>query len=179
MARKVLAIRYAKAAFGLAEEQNQLDGWHQDLKTIAGLSEDGQVLAFLESPRVHFDDKVRLLKERLGDLNPLVLNLVYLLIAKGRADIVADITREYERLLDSHRGVEQALVTTAARLSVQDEARLKQRLAEIVGKKIVLKTAVDPSLISGMMARVGDKLIDGSTRSKLGALKRELSQGRI
>lgn len=179
MARKALAMRYAKAAFGLAKEQGRLDKWHQDMKTLAGLGEDDRVLAFLESPRVRFDDKVRLLKEWLGDMNPLALNLICLLIAKGRMDIAADIAHEYERLLNSHRGIEQALVTTATPLSARDETRLKQLLGEMVGKKIILKTAVDPGLISGMTAGIGDKLIDGSTRSKLGALKRELSQGRI
>ena len=179
MARRVVAMRYAQAAFYIAREKGRLDKWRRDLDMVARLAEDGEVLAFLENPRIHYDDKVKLLTGQLGDLDPLALNLVYLLIAKGRIGMIGEIAREYQQLLNSHRGIEQAEVTTAVPLSDEDAARLKIRLSEIVGKEIVLKTRVSPGLISGMVARVGDKLIDGSTRSKLNTLKRELGEGRI
>ena len=179
MARRVVAMRYAQAAFYIAREKGRLDKWRRDLDMVARLAEDGEVLAFLENPKIHYDDKVKLLTGQLGDLDPLALNLIYLLIAKGRIGMIGEIVREYQQLLNSHRGIEQAEVTTAVPLSDEDAARLKIRLGEIVGKEIVLKTRVNPGLISGMVARVGDKLIDGSTRSKLNTLKRELGEGRI
>ena len=77
--------------------------------------------------------------------------------------------------MDSYRGIEQAEVTTAFPLDDEDKLRLEERLGATVGKKVVLKPEVDSSIIGGIVARIGGKLLDGSTRSKLVALKRELA----
>ena len=152
-----------------------MDRWQSDLRKIASLGEDAAFVALLENPKLHFDDKAKLLAERLGDINPLALNLVYLLVARGRLSMVGEIADEYQRLLDSYRGIEQAEVITAIPLDDEDKLRLEERLGAIVGKKVVLKPEVDSSLIGGIVARIGGKLLDGSTRSRLEALKKELS----
>ncbi|GAI44674.1 unnamed protein product, partial [marine sediment metagenome] len=74
MARKVYARRYSRAVFEVALERKELDRWQSDLRKIATLREDAIFIAFLESPKFHFDDKARLLSERLSDINPLALN---------------------------------------------------------------------------------------------------------
>ena len=178
MARRVYARRYSQAVFEIALDKKELDRWQSDLRKIARLSEDATFIAFLESPRFHFDDKARLLSERLGDINPLALNLVYLLVARGRLGMVGDIADGYQRLLDSYRGIEQAEITTAVPLDDEDKLKLEEHLGAIVGKKVVLKPEIDSSLIGGIVARIGGKLLDGSTRSKLTALKKELSGAR-
>ena len=175
MARKVHAGRYAQAAFEIALERNELDRWQSDLRKIASLTEDATLIAFLESPKIHFESKARLLSERLGDINPLALNLAYLLVAKGRLGVAGDIADDYQQLLDAYHGIEHAEVTTAVPLDEEDKLKLGERLSAIVGKKIVLKPKVDANIIGGIIARVGDKLIDGSTRSRLITLKRELT----
>jgi len=176
MARRVYAKRYSQAVFEIALERKELDRWQTDLRKIASLSEDATFVAFLESPRFHFDDKARLLSERLSDINPLALNLVYLLIARGRLSMVGDIADGYQRLLDGYRGIERAEITTAVPLDDEDKQRLEERLGAIVGKKAVLEPEVDSSVIGGIVARIGDKLLDGSTRSQLMALKKELQR---
>jgi len=90
--------------------------------------------------------------------------------------MVGDIANEYQRLLDSHRGIEQAEVTTAIPLDDEDKLKLEERLGAAIGKKVVLKPEVDSSLLGGIVAKIGDKLLDGSTRSKLVALNRELGR---
>ena len=92
--------------------------------------------------------------------------------------MVGDIADEYQRLLDSHRGIEQAEVTTAIPLDDEDKQRLAEYLGAVVGKKVMLKPKVDSGLIGGIVARVGDKLLDGSTRSKLAALREQLAGAR-
>ena len=174
MARRVYARRYAQAVFNIALEREELDRWQSDLRKMASLGEDAAFIALLESPKLHFDDKARLLSERLGDINPLALNLAYLLLTRGRLAMAGDIADEYQRLLDSYRGIERAEVITAILLNDEDKLRLAEYLGAVVGKKVVLKPEVDSSLIGGFIARIGGKLIDGSTRSKLDALKREL-----
>jgi len=175
VAGRVYAGRYAQAVFSIAMERKELDRWQSDLRKIAGLVEDATIVAVLESPKFHFDDKAKLLSARLGDVNPLALNLVYLLITRGRLSIMGDIADEYQRLVNSYRGVEQAEVVTAVSLDDEDKLKLRERLGTIVGKTVELKPKVDAGVIGGIIARVGGKLIDGSTRSKLEALKKDLA----
>jgi len=175
VARKVYARRYAQAIFKIALEKKELDRWQSDLSKIASLGEDATLVDLLQDPRLHFDSKAKLLSERLGDINPLALNLVYLLATRGRLNMVGDIADEYQRLLDSYRGIEQAEVTTAISLDDEDKQRLAERLGTVIGKKVILKPEIDSRLIGGIVARIGDRLLDGSTRSKLAALREELA----
>jgi len=177
MARRVYAKRYAQAVFSIAMEKKELDRWQSDLRKIAGLVEDGTIVAVLESPKIHFDDKAKLLSARLADINPLALNLVYQLITRGRLSIMSDIAEEYQRMVDSYRGVKQAEVITAISLDDKDKLKLEKRLGTVAGKTVELKPKVDASLIGGIIARIDGKLIDGSTRSKLEALKKDLAGG--
>jgi F-type H+-transporting ATPase subunit delta len=80
-------------------------------------------------------------------------------------------------LLDSYRGIEQAEVVTAVPLDQGDTQRLSQRLSAVLGKNISIKAEVDASIIGGIVARVGGKLLDGSTRGKLLALKQKIAGG--
>ncbi len=174
MARKAYARRYAQAVFQMALEKKELERWQSDLQKMAGVVGDATFLAALESPKIKFDDKTRLLSERLGDVNPLALNLVRLLITRASIGMIGGIADEYQRLLDSYGGIEPAEVITAVPLDDKDIQKLTENLSALVGKKVVLKSEVDPGVIGGIIARVGGKLLDGSTRSKLAALRKEL-----
>ncbi len=177
MGRRLYARRYAQAAFEIALGANELDRWQSDLDKIAGLAGDVSLVAVLESPRLHFDAKAGLISGALGGLSPLALNLVYLLIARGRLGIAGDIADEYHRLLDSHRGIEHADVITAIPLDDGERQKLAEQLSAVTGKKVVVKAEVDPGVVGGVVARIGGKLLDGSTRSRLVSLKRELARG--
>ena len=177
MARRVYARRYARAVFEIALERKELDRWQADLKEVAALGEDAAFMALVENPKVGFEKKEKVLSELLGDINPLARNLVYLLVSRGRFSMVGEIAEEYQRLLDGYRGIEHAEVVTAVPLDDKERKRLEEHLGAVVGKKIVLESSVDPSLVGGMIARVGGKLLDGSTHSQLLALKKELATG--
>ena len=175
MVRRAYAKRYSQAIFEIALENGELDKWQSDLPKIVSIVGEATFKAFLESPKVHFNGKVRLLSEQLEGISPLALNLVLLLVTKGRLSMIGDIVDEYQRLLDSYRGIESAEVITAIPLDERDELKLAEHLSAIVGKKVALKPEVDPALIGGFVARVGSRLLDGSTHGKLMALKRELA----
>jgi len=177
MANKVYARRYSRAVFNIALEKKELNRWQSDLRKLADLVKDATLFALLQDPELHFDNKARVLSERLGDINPLALKLVSLLVAKGRLDMIGEIADEYQRLVDNYRGIEGAEVAeviTAIPLDEEDKLSLAQRLTNLVGKPIVLKPEVDPGIIGGVIIRIGDKLIDGSIRSKLQALKKDI-----
>ncbi len=174
MPRKAYARRYAQAVFEIALERKELERWQSDLKKVVEAVGDGTFLAALESPKIKIDKKTELLSERLGDINPLVLNLVRLLITRAGIGMIGDIAEEYQRLLNEYYGIQSAEVITAIPIDDEDKQKLAENLGVLVGAKVVLKSEVDPEIIGGIVARVGGKLLDGSTRSKLMALRREL-----
>jgi len=174
MTRKVHALRYAQAVFEIALGAKELDRWQSDLRKLVSLGKNDALIAFLESPKIQLDDKARLLSEQLNGVNPLALNLVYLLAARGKLRSIGDIADGYQQLLNNYRGIETAEVVSATALDEEDKRRLAEHLGTIVGKKVALKTEVESRLIGGVIARIGGKLLDGSTRSKLEALRKEL-----
>jgi len=174
MPRKAYGRRYAQAVFEIALEKKELERWQTDLQKIVGAIGDETFLAAMESPKIKIDKKTELLKKRLGDINPLALNLVLMLINRGGVGMIGEIAGEYQRLLDDYHGVQTADVITAVSLGDKDKEKLAENIGVLLGTKVVLKSAVDPEILGGIIARVGGKLLDGSTRSKLAALKREL-----
>lgn len=173
--RRSYANRYARAVFHIALERQQLDRWQSDLARIGGLGENSELVALLKNPKVRFSEKSKLLSESLREVSPSALKLVYLLVTKDRLNLVGKINEEYQRLVDSHRGIEPAVVITAVPLDDKTKSGLVKRLEAIVGKKVVAQHEVDPDIIGGVVVRLGGKLLDYSTRSRLMALKEELS----
>ena len=178
MARGVAAKRHAQAVFQLALEQGELEKWLEDLKTIATTLSEPQLMAILESPSVHLDEKMALISRCLPGVSQLALNLVYLLIARRRLSLIEQIVSEYERLADAYQGLEHAEVTTAIPLDEEDKKRLSERLASLTGTRIMLSTKVNPDVIGGFVVRIGDRLIDGSIKSKLNSLRKSLVEVR-
>lgn len=175
MVVKGSARRYARVVFEL-DEKDRIAEWQADLDKIISMGKDATIAVYLENPNIHFEDKARLLHERLGDVNPMILNLVYVLLIRSRLDMLPDIATEYQHLVDDYRGIERAEVTTALPLDDDTRAKLRQEIGKLIGKKVILKTeCVDPDLIGGVVVKVAGKLLDGSTRGKLAALKKEIS----
>ncbi|MSQ15584.1 MAG: ATP synthase F1 subunit delta [Dehalococcoidia bacterium] len=167
--------RYAQAIFQISLENNTMDSWMSDLKSLEQAAADPAFAVIMDSPRIPFSDKERVARRRLEGIQPQALNLALLIISKGKVELTHNLTVEYERLLNAHRGIEHATVTTAVPLSKEEEEAIAGRLGQITGKTIILETKVDSSITGGMVARVGDKIIDGSTKAKLQAMKRSLA----
>ena len=174
MPRGASAKRHAQAIFQMALEAEELEGWRSDLRRIAQTLTEPQLRRILESPKLHFEDKAGLLKQGLEGIGPLALNLALLLVMRGRLGIAEGIADEYDRLLDAHHGIEHAEVVTAVPLDDEDRERVARSLEARRGKKVVVQGRVDPAIIGGMVARIGDQLLDGSTRTKLEILRRSL-----
>lgn len=174
MAVTVSGKRYAQAIFEIAQEEKQLKEWQLDLRRIAEVMQNPELVAFLESPKVSFDLKRKLLEEQLKVISPLALNLACLLVAKDKFKIANSIATEYDRLLDAYYGIEHAEVITAIPVDDKDRKKLLQDLEALTKKKIVAEIQVDPAIVGGAIIKIGDKLIDGSTKSKLAILKKTL-----
>ena len=169
--------RYSQSIFRMALEQKDLNRWQSDLRKVAALMKDNALFSLITNPKITGEEKTRTLTQRLGDVNPLVIKLVLLLATKGKLAALDDIAEEYQMLVDDYRGIEGtaiAEVTTAVPLDEDYQLKIAQRITEIIGKPVLLRPKVDPAILGGIIIRVGDKLIDGSIRSKLAALRKDL-----
>ncbi len=169
--------RFAQAAFQIAVEGDQLDEWRQDLATVAQAMQGSDLATLLDSPQVPLDRKLSVIDEVLGeDVGPLARNLAGLLASRDAAGTIPDIADHFERMLDAHRGVVRAEVTAAVELSQEQIERLERTIGGAVGADVVVEARVDPAVIGGVIVRVDDRLIDGSVRTRLQEMKRELSR---
>ena len=176
MARVPTAKRYAQAAFEIARETGQIDRWAEDLGLARETLQDATLRAYLEMPKLPLDRKIRMLRDSLDSLQPLALNLVALLISRNALGLLPGIATEYQRLVDVHLGRLRAEVVTAVPLEDQQRERLGRHLTQLLSQEVVLTTRVDPDVLGGLVARVGDRLIDGSTRGRLRALRKSLTE---
>ncbi len=172
-----VAKRYAQAVFSLAKEQGTLGQWQSDLALLNDVASDAGASAFLKNPTTDAKQKAALLEtvlERGGGQNE-AKNLVRLLVDKQRLDIIPELYQLFEESMLAEQGIVYADVTTAEPLSEAGQTIVQEKLSELIGMQVRLRTKVDPSIIGGIIALVGDQLIDGSVINQLRQLRERLS----
>ncbi len=170
--------RYAEAVYQLATRDKALDAYAEGLDLASSMVGGADVLAILRNPARPLRDRTDLVDALLASRVPEpVLKLVGLLVARGRVDRLAAVAAEYHRMLDTERGVVQAVAKTAMPLSKDETASLEQKLAKMTGRTVDLRVEVDESLIGGITVRVGDTLYDASVRGRLERLRERLVAG--
>ena len=171
------AERYARAVFELGVEAGDADALVGKVRDFAALYAGSSDLRnILENPLVTADERVRTLRElgrRLG-LSDLALTVLRYLASRRRLRLLPEIARRLARLLDDEQGVVRAQVTAASRLPELFYERLARELEGLVGRKVTLERKEDPSLIAGVVTRIGDNTIDGSLRGRLEHIERRL-----
>ena len=173
------ARRYAQAVFLIALQKDELDGWLDDLAVLAQALENRELAELLDAPQVPMASKQEVLNNALADaVGPLAINLMSLLASRNLSGLVPDVVDQYQFLLDAHRGIEQAEVVSAVPLADEERRGVEALLREMVGKEIRLTSRVDPGILGGLVARVGDRVIDGSTATRLRDLRRDLVEQR-
>jgi len=173
------AMRYGQAVFETAAQHQNFNTWRDNMETLVRMVQDRDVLFFLENPRVPIANKREILEPKLKGVNPMAVNLLYLLVERGGLSMMPDIFADYQRRLDDLYGIAHAKVTAAIPLSDTETAEVRQKLGTMFGKHVDITTKVDPSILGGIVARVGDKVIDGSVSRRLENLKREINQVRL
>jgi F-type H+-transporting ATPase subunit delta len=169
------AKRYAQAVFSLAKERGTLDRWQADLSVLNEVMADPVAEAYLKTPNFSAADKQTLLDMVLGDAQAEARNLAHLLIQRHRLNIIPDLYQLYQDAVLAERGIAIADVTTAEPLGPEEQEMVRARLHQIIGKEIELRLHTDPSIIGGIVARVGDQLIDGSVINQLRRLRARLA----
>ena len=173
MPRAASPRRYAQAVFQIAVETGQLDEWSEDLRVIAGALENAELSSLLDAPQVTAAVKIDTIKSALGDsVGPLAINLLSLLAVRDLSKLIPGLVDEYSRLMDRHVGIERAEVVSAVPLDDRQVSRVAEVLVGLVGTEVRLDARVDREVLGGLIAQVGDRVIDGSVRTRLQDMRR-------
>ena len=178
MLKGAIARRYAEAMFQIALKQNTVDRTLEDVKNITQVFANRKLAYLLREPKVPVQRKEKALREALTTrVLSTSLNLALLVVQRELVDMMPNIAKELETLVLNYRNEAIAEVTTAAPLDQEHISSVKHALERSTGKSIIMTTRVDPTILGGVVARVGDQLIDSSVRYRLQALQRELLAG--
>jgi len=170
-----IARPYANALFELAQGEGNLAEVESGLISVSRLaSESPDFSRFLRSPVISADEKARavdaILSKSAG-VTPLVANFIKVIARNGRLFALTSIISVFRELAAKARGEVTAEVTSAEPLNADQLKKLAETLKQKIGKTVTLNEHVDPTLIGGLVVKVGSRMIDSSLRTKLDAMK--------
>lgn len=171
--------RYAKALFMIGVEENRLDALTREVRAVADSVKSSPELAtLLSNPVVAQQTRRAVMTDVLGrvGVSASVRNAVMLLTDRRKGGLLPDVANALQGLGDEKSGKVQAEVTSAVPLSEAQYNRLTGVLEKLTGRSIALHRKVDPALIGGVVTRIGDKVYDGSVRTRLEELRQAALQ---
>ena len=176
MRQATIARNYAEALLELAKKAEDLRGWGALIQSIADAVErDPKLRVFLETPRVDGRTKAAVLRKALSDRAPAkFVRFIETLVRNRRQTLIPDIAREYFDLVDRVENRIHATVTVAREADEKTTKVIADRLSKVFQKTVVPHVTVDPRILGGAIVRVGDMVMDGSVRRRLGALRRRM-----
>ena len=167
---------YADALFAVAEAEGELDTVEAQLYAFARmLEQQARFREALVDPALPIENKRDLIRDAIGNrVNPIALNLLTFLVERGRAREAGTIIDTLAQVVAERRQRALAEVRSAVPLDQTQRERLQEALSEATGRQIELRVVVDPTVIGGVVARVGDEIFDGSVRTRLEEAKQHL-----
>jgi F-type H+-transporting ATPase subunit delta len=173
---QIIARRYAHGLFALTEENKSSDAVQKDFEDLANiLKADDSLIQFLAAPQLLDSDKHAVVdKVFQGKVSENLYSLIHLLVAKHRTDFMVEIADEYEALFNESRAIVGTRLITAVPLTDDEMNAIRAKLNQLTGRQIDLEAEVDPKIIAGVIAIVGDKIIDRSVRHELEVLREQL-----
>ena len=166
--------RYAQAIFQLALEAGAIEEWRSVIQEMTmGVSREESV-DLLESPNLSAEQKQKVIQKAFPNCSTLATNFLALLAHQKGVRLLPRIQESLQQMFDDHQGIIRATVTTAVSLSNTEKREIQDSLKEKWDREVVLESAIDPSIVGGMVIRIRDKVIDGSTKGRLAALRLSL-----
>jgi F-type H+-transporting ATPase subunit delta len=168
-----IARNYAETLLALAQRANDLDGWGETINEVADAVEgDPRLSNFLASPKVSANEKIEIIRKAFQDRLPrLFVRFLAAVIANRRQRLIPEIAVEYGLLVDEIQGRVHARVTVAREPDERLRASVERQLGTITGKRVVSHFVVKPEILGGVIARVGDTVMDGSVARRLETLR--------
>lgn len=176
MKQSAVARRYVGALFQTAAQIGVIDKVESDLGLITySLKNIPRFAEVIEHPMIPPERKKAIVADIFNNkIEQVTLNFLYLIIDKQRESILPEVEQEFVRLANDLRGIEPVMVTAAVPLTPDERTALQVKLEKLTGKKVELHITEDPSLIGGLVLRIGDTVIDGSVQGYLESLRSRL-----
>lgn len=178
MRHTILARRYAKALFSLGKEQGKTEEYSGMLGALAGLYADGTagVGDAVTNPLYPLDVRQKVMAKIAESMqaDAIMTSFLNLLIEKKRADILPDIAEAMQGMVDKDQNISHGSIVSAVELDNALLEKIQATLEKLTGNKVILETQVDPSIIGGILAKVGDLVLDGSIKTQLNGLKESI-----
>lgn len=176
MRQTTIARNYAEALISLARKAEDLRGWGTLIQSVAdAMRRDATLRAFLETPRIDAASKNEVLRKALADRAPSkFVRFVESVVTRRRQMLIPEIAQEYMDLVDVAENRMHATVTVARQSDDRTRDLIAQRLSKIFRKTVVPHLVVDERILGGVVIRVGDTVMDGSVRRRLGMLRQKM-----
>ena len=172
-----IAQVYARALFEVAKEQGKLDLVREQLGQFAdALNENGDLRVFFFSPYFSTEEKKAGLKGALVDADPAIVNFLEALVERHRMPVIFRIRDAYGRLWDKENQLLPVEVTSAVDLDDATVKSIGERIGEQTGQRVELTSKVDPSILGGIVLRVGNSILDASIKHRLDQLRKHVAQ---
>ena len=168
-----IARNYAEALLALARKAGDLQAWGRLIDDVASAVErDDRLRRVLEAPQISADAKNAVLAKAYEDRAPrLFLRYLQRLVMNRRQMLIPEIANEYRDLVDEAEGRVHAQVTVAKPVDDAERAAIARQLSHTIGKPVVPQVRVNPNIMGGIIVRIGDRVMDGSVRKRLGILR--------
>jgi F-type H+-transporting ATPase subunit delta len=178
MLKGAVARRYAEAVFDLGVQQGTLDRWQSDLHLIAEAYSNRKLSFILRQPRIPFARKEAIVRDLLEkQVTQQALALALLLVERELVELGPKVAEAFDQQLNDYRNQATAIVTSAVPLEAKQQEEIASYLQALTGKTITLETRVDPAILGGIIAQIGDTLLDGSVRRRLAILRDQIIRG--
>ncbi len=173
---RVVAHRYARALFELARDRQKLDVVEQELSAVTEILNDhAELRKVLMHPQVGIEAKKEILTTLFsGKISEESMNFLQLIVDRRREQYLGDVTEEYIKLANEARGVADATVISARELNDTEQKQIADQFGKKLKKTLRVQSKVDPSIIGGLVIRIGDRLYDGSVAGKLAQFQHQL-----
>jgi len=178
----IIAKRYAKALFNLAEEDGKIEQYGQELNGfVLLLGELPDLANAMQNPMYAEAARKAVFHSIVGKvgLSPILTSFINLLIEKKRLQNLAEIAEFYGRLIDAHANIARAQIRAATELKDEVVQDIAKTLEKMTGKHVVVEFQQDSSLIGGIVAKIGDVVFDGSVRRQLLTFKETMKRGAL
>ena len=175
-----IARRYAKALLIIGKEDDKAETYREELDRFSDLvTREKELEQAITNPLYDVGGRKKVLQAIIDkvDISKVMASFLLLLFDKGRFGFLSDINEFYKRLADELKGIVRASLVSATELSSETVEKIRTTLSKKTGKDIILEVEQDPSLIGGIVSRIGDLVLDGSIKTQLLNMRESLKRG--
>ena len=177
MRQTILAKRYAKALFAVGQEEGKSEVYRETLNVLGDFLEKyPEAMDALTNLLYPMELREKVMAQLISELQAgqFMANFLNLVVQKRRADILPEIGAEFQALVDADQNISRGTVIAASEISGELQVKVQTTLENITGKKVLLTTKIDPTIIGGIVAKVGDLVMDGSIKTQLAGLNESI-----